>query len=182
MPEDLRRDILKRTEPYYGERTNIEREIYLNDFRDKIRVYKSGSRFHPIHHTYFNGDQDLYSKHRDKVAIGFNEYQRLCRSEEIYCREHIILQGWGLKTIPEQIFEIEGLRSLSLEYNKLMKVSNNILNLKSLKTLSLDYNHFKNFPEALINLPSLEFLSLDNNFISTIPISITGLNVEEFVY
>ncbi|MFW9894730.1 MAG: leucine-rich repeat domain-containing protein [Candidatus Thorarchaeota archaeon] len=177
MPNDLRMDILNRAKPNQNERVDIERMIYLRDFYYKVQNYESSSKFHPIHLTYFDGDQDLYTAHRDRVVIGVNEFQKLCKSGEIYSKAHLVLQGWNLSKIPRETFQIKRLRSLSLKFNNISEIPEDILKLKSLKTLSLDYNNILRFPEVLTNLPSLELLSMDNNNISTLPPSVKNFKI-----
>ena len=175
MPEDLRRDIIEAAKfkhergCWFSKRHEIERKIYLEDFREKISAYKSGQKLHPIQLIYFNGESNLYTKYRSEVVIGLNKFRELCETGEISKIKHILLQGWGLKTIPTQIFDLMELESLSLEHNLINQIPENISNLTLLKDLYLGYNEIKTFPESLIKVPSLEFLSLNNNFISSIP-------------
>ncbi|MFX1314269.1 MAG: leucine-rich repeat domain-containing protein [Promethearchaeota archaeon] len=175
MPEELRYEILEAAKfeheigCWFSKDHEIERKIYLKDFREKISDYKSGQKLHPIQLIYFNGESNLYIKFRSEVVIGLKEFREFCDSSEISKIKHILLQGWELKTIPEQIFNLTELVSLSLEHNLIEQIPESISDLISLKTLYLDYNQIKIFPNSLIKVPSLEFLSLNNNFISSIP-------------
>ncbi|TET60268.1 MAG: leucine-rich repeat domain-containing protein [Promethearchaeota archaeon] len=178
VSESLRQEILNNTQfsaeegCWFMKDDEMERKIYLKDFRQKIRKHVSGQRLHPIRLIYLNGENDLYIKDRALTIIGLSEYQKACETGEIYKVKHINLQGWGLNTIPKEVFEINGLESLCLDYNQLTQVPEEISKLTSLKTLNLDYNEFTNFPESLTKLQSLEFLTLDNNYITTLPESI----------
>ncbi len=180
MPESLRYDILYESSWEHEQKQvrwldridELERKIYLRDFTEKIYIHEAGQKLHPIRLIYFNGDRELYIKNSSDVVVGINQFNEFCKSGKIYGVKHILLQGWGLKKIPEKIFELKDLESLALEHNQLAHIPDEIINLKSLKMLFLNYNEFTDFPESLLQLPSLEFLSLSNNYISSLPESI----------
>lgn len=160
----------------------IERRIYLKDFRQKIQAHKAGQMRHPIQLIYLNGKNDIYTKYRSQVIIGIKEFQESCQSGRIYNVQHLLLQGEGLETIPKVVFNMEKLESLCLDYNKLKEIPQGMTNLANLKILSLDYNQFTTFPESVIELPYLKTLSLNNNYIGTLPVTITNFKALEALY
>ncbi|NVM55122.1 MAG: leucine-rich repeat domain-containing protein [Candidatus Helarchaeota archaeon] len=188
MPEDLRQEILDATRweyeegRWYDKGAELERKIYLNDFREKIRKHVPGKKLHPIRLIYLNGKNDLYTKNRKHTIIGLKELQEARETGKIHYVKHVLLQGWGLKTIPEIIFDMKGLQSLCLEYNQLDKIPEDISNLASLKIICLSYNYFKDFPESITKLPLLEVVSINNNYISILPESINKLKLLKTLY
>ncbi|TKJ19496.1 MAG: hypothetical protein CEE43_15160 [Promethearchaeota archaeon Loki_b32] len=176
--ESLRQEILNNTQfsaeegCWVMEDDEMERKIYLKDFQEKIQAHGTKQKLHPIRLMYFNGNQNLYSDSRSQVIIGLNELIEKSNSEDINNIRHVLLQGEGLNTIPDSLYNFVNLESLSLEFNQIKYIEEEFSTLTSLKTLYLDYNEFTNFPESLTKLQSLEFLSLDNNYITTLPESI----------
>jgi len=182
MPEDLRREILDAAKwkheigGYWLDKSvEVCRKICLKDFRQKIRAHKPGQRLHPIRLIYPDGNFDIYTKYYSQTVIGLSELEKKCKSGRIYDAKHLLLQGWGLKAIPEIIFEIEGLETLSLKYNQLHDIPDEISNLKALKRLGLSGNQLTNLPDSIRELSSLESLSIANNQMSSLPISIGHL-------
>lgn len=188
MPDDLRYKILNNTKwedeenRWLDENKKIERKIYLNDFHEKIRSHIPGKKLHPIKLIYLNGKNDLYIKNRINTIIGINEFKSACKTGMIYNVRHVIVQGWGLESIPKEIFRIKDLETLGLEFNCLKEIPDDISNLFSLKILFLSYNNFKDFPKAITKLPILTTLSLNNNYISTLPEYINQLKSLKTLY
>lgn len=188
MSDDLRNKILDNTKwedeenSWSREEDKIERKIYLNDFHEKIRSHIPGKKLHPIKLIYLNGKNDLYIKNRINTIIGINELKSACKTDMIYNVRHVILQGWGLESIPKEIFRIKDLETLGLEFNCLKEIPDDISNLFSLKILFLSYNNFKDFPKAITKLPILTTLSLNNNYISTLPEYINQLKSLKTLY
>ena len=188
MSEDLRYKILNNTKwehevgYWFRQEDEVERKIYLNDFHEKIRSHIPGKKHHPIKLIYLNGKNDLYIKNRINTIVGINELKSACKTGMIYNKRHVILQGWGLESIPKEIFRIKDLETLSLEFNCLKKIPDDISNLFSLKILFLSYNNFKDFPRAITKLPILTTLSLNNNYISTLPEYINQLKSLKTLY
>jgi len=188
MPEDLRYKILKKTKwedeenRWLDENKIIERKIYLNDFREKILKHMPDQKLHPIWLIYLNGKNEIYTKYRAKTIIGINEFKKACKIGTINKINHVILQGWGLNTIPNEVFGIKNLETLSLEFNHLKEIQDKISNLVSLKNLFLSYNDFKDFPKAITKLPILKTLSLNNNYISALPKCINELKSLQTLY
>lgn len=188
MPEVFRQEILDATRWEYEEGrwfdkgAELERKIYLNDFREKIRKHVPGKKLHPIRLIYLNGKNDLYTKNREHTIIGLKELQEVRETGRIHNVKHVLLQGWGLKTIPGIIFDMKGLESLCLEYNQLDQIPEDISDLASLKIICLSYNYFEDFPESITKLPLLEVVSLNNNYRSILPESINMLKSLKMLY
>ncbi len=197
MPEDLRSEILEaaKWEHEDGIWANYfvpERKICLKDFREKIKTHRPNLKFRPVKLKYF-GNLNL-----SEAIFGVKDFKNALKSGEIDKIRHIKLDGWNLKTIPEEIYELKKLESLSLEFNQITNIPIDISELQSLKYLNLEYNEittlpssllnlssltylnlnhnlFKHIPESIIRLPSIEVLGLDYNFISSIPESIEDM-------
>lgn len=188
IPEDLRHEILNNTKwedeenKWLIQNNRIERKIYLNDFSEKIHKHLPGQKLHPIRLIYLNGKNDPYTKYRANTIIGINEFNKACKDGKIYKTKHINLQGWGLKKIPNEIFEIKDLETLCLDYNHLKEIPDEISNLVSLKILFLSYNDLEYFPKSITKLPTLEILSLNNNYIPFVPESINELRSLQTLY
>ena len=181
LPEDLRDEILDaaRWEHEEGmwldEGFVAERKIYLEDFREKIRIHQSGQKRRPVRLIYVNGRNDVYTKDRKYTIIGLKEYLNSCETGRIHNVKYILLEGWGLKSIPKEIFELKGLEYLSLDFNQITEIPDQISNLTSLKHLSLSYNLLNTLPESIGSLFSLEMLGINHNDISLIPESMKNL-------
>ena len=117
-PEELRQDILeaadwKHEEGYWSDEDfALKRKIYLEDFSEKIRIHKPGQKLHTALCN-FNG-QDLLDS---KVVVGINQFRDYCEYGKIEDIKIVNLDGWGLETIPEKVFDIKRLESLSLRFN-----------------------------------------------------------------
>lgn len=94
MSEDLRSKILEKSKfdheegRWLDKRFEIERKLYLEDFRSKISTHTSGLKLHPIQLRYFGGKQDLYNNYRSQVIIGLQE---LKESSDFSKVRHLLL-------------------------------------------------------------------------------------------
>ena len=188
MPEDLRHEILDAAKwkhemgGYWLDKSvEVERKICLKDFRQKIRAHKPGQKLRPIRLMYPGETLDIYTKYRSQTVIGLDEFHKSCKSGRIYSTKHLLLQGWGLKAIPETVFKIKGLETLSLRANQLQNIPAEISNLKALKNLDLSYNQLTSLPSSIGKLTSLENLSIVNNQISALPISTSRLKRLKYI-
>ncbi|NVM18021.1 MAG: leucine-rich repeat domain-containing protein [Candidatus Lokiarchaeota archaeon] len=182
--EDLRNEILEAASwkheaslNWLDKSNRAERKICLKDFRQKIRAHTPGQSLRPIRLLYPDGKGEIYTKYRSQTVIGLKEFQNKCKSGNIYDAKHLLLQGWGLKYIPEIIFKIKGLETLSLSANQIQNIPTEISNLKALKSLGLPYNQLTSLPDSIGKLSSLESLSLVNNDISSLPRSMRHLKL-----
>ena len=183
ISEELRRGILeaakwKHEEGYWlDEGFALKRKRYLEDFREKIQIHKTGQKLHAAIFKYY--EKDFLAS---KVVVGINQFRDYYDSGKIQEIEHVNLDGWGLKSIPEEIFELRNLKSLSLEFNELTEVPEEISNLTSLKYIYLDYNLLELLPKSIGTLSSLKELSITHNDISYLPESIKNLENLKHIY
>uniref|UniRef100_A0A3Q3QB74 Disease resistance R13L4/SHOC-2-like LRR domain-containing protein n=1 Tax=Monopterus albus TaxID=43700 RepID=A0A3Q3QB74_MONAL len=111
---------------------------------------------------------------------------RLLHLEKLYVCEN------RLRTLPDSISELQGLRTLALDFNKiedvpvavcqltnltrlylgnnrLMTLPPELRNLRSLRSLWMENNYFQRFPRELYDLPRLKSLQMGNNQLKTLP-------------
>ena len=183
ISERLRQEILeaadwKHEEGYWSNKGYaLKRKIYLKDFQEKIRFHKTEQKLHSVIFKY--SEQDFLDLN---VIIGINQFRKFLKSKEIHRIKHVNLDGWALKSIPQQIFDLQYLKSLSLEFNQITEVSDKISNLVSLESLYLDYNHLKTLPESIGTLSLLKELSISHNDITYLPKSIKNLRNLKHIY
>lgn len=154
----------------------LKRRIYLEDFQEKIQIHKAGKRLHAASFKY--SEKDFMDS---KVVVGVNQFQDFCDYGKIDIIKHVNLDGWGLKSIPQEVFELTNLKSLSLEFNQLTKIPDEISNLKSLKYIFLGYNLLKSLPKSIGMLLSLKDLNIIHNTISDLPKSIKKLKNLKYI-
>jgi len=175
MPEDLRYKILNNTKwehevgYWFRQEDEVKRKIYLNDFREKIEIHRPNLMLYPVKLKYFN-NLDL-----SEAIIGLKNFRNALKSGRINKIRHLKIDGWNLKMVPEEVFELKRLESLSLESNQITNVPKIISELHSLKYLNLENNKIGNLPSSILNLPSLTYLNLDFNLLNHIPDSIIRL-------
>ncbi len=75
----------------------------------------------------------------------------------------IDLSKKGLKSIPNEIFEITDLETLILEGNQIKSISDSISKLSKLKVLDVSNNKINKISDKLYSLVGLEKLNLSNN-------------------
>ncbi|KKN16310.1 hypothetical protein LCGC14_0977170 [marine sediment metagenome] len=155
----------------------LKRRIYLEDFQEKILIHNPGQKLHTSRFKY--SEKDFVDS---KVIVGINQFQDYCEHRKIQDIKHINLDGWNLKSIPEEIFELRNLKSLSLEFNQLTEIPDEISNLTSLTRLYLNYNSLERLPESIGRLSSLKSLSLIHNNISHLPKSLKDLENLNHIY
>lgn len=81
----------------------------------------------------------------------------------------------GLSSIPPEVFELEQLEELALQYHRIESIPDSIANLRNLTQLDLWANKLTNLPESLSQLTKLQSLDLGYNQIKTLPSSIAQL-------
>ena len=183
ISESLRQEILEAAkweheEGYWSdEGFALKRRIYLEDFREKIQIHKAGQK---LHTAVFKYSEKSFLE--SNVVVGINQFRDCCDYGKINDLEHINLDGWGLQTIPKEIFELTNLKTLSLEFNQLITIPDEISNLTSLTSLYLDYNQLETLPESIGKLSSLKSLSINLNNISHLPESFKNLKDLKQIY
>jgi hypothetical protein len=155
----------------------LKRKIYLEDFSEKIRIHKAGIKLHPAIFKY-SGKDFVESR----VLMGISQFRDIYENGNILDIEHLNLDGWNLMSIPQEIVELQNLKSLSLEFNQISEIREEISNLASLKHLFLNYNQIKVIPDSIGNLSSLESLSITHNGIASLPTSIKKLKNLTHIY
>lgn len=183
ISEELRQGILEvakweHEEGYWeDEGFALKRRIYLDDFREKVRIRKAGKKLHTSIFKY--SEKDFINS---KVVIGINQFRDYCEYGKIQEVKHVNLDGWGLQTIPPEVFELNNLRSLSLEFNELKELPKEISNLTALKHLHLSYNLLEALPDSIGKLSLLKSLTIKHNNISYLPESIKNLKNLKYIY
>jgi len=183
ISEKLRREILEVAKwdhevgYWRDEEFAIKRKAYLKDFREKIRIHKTGQKLHSAIFKY-SGRDFIDSK----VVVGINQFREFCESEKIFDIKHVNLDGWNLESIPPEIFNLKNLKSLSLEFNHITEIAHDISKLTSLKYLYLCYNCLKTLPENIGLLNSLKSLNIIHNNISNLPNSMENLKNLKYIY
>ena len=79
------------------------------------------------------------------------------------------LSGWGLKEIPENVFEYPNLTKLVLSNNKIKTIPKEIQQLKKLKVLDLANNEIKVLHSSVFKLSKLRTLNVYGNNIVKFP-------------
>ena len=183
ISEELRQGILEvarweHEEGYWTDaRFALKRRTYLEDFQEKIQIHKAGQKLHTSRFKY--SEKDFVDS---KVIVGINQFQDYCEYKKFQDPKHINLDGWNLKSIPEEIFELRTLKSLSLEFNQLTEIPDEISNLTSLTRLYLNYNSLERLSESIGRLSSLKSLSVIHNNISHLPKSLKDLENLKHIY
>ena len=155
----------------------LKRRIYLEDFQKKIQIHKVGQKLHTASFKY--SEKDFIDS---KVVIGIDQFRDYCDYGKIQEVKHVNLDGWALKSIPRKIFDLNYLKSLSLEHNQITEIPTEISSLISLKSLYLDYNHLTILPETIGKLSLLKELSITNNDITNLPKAIKNLRNLKHIY
>ncbi len=126
--------------------------------------------------------------------------------KELFNLKYLNLAWKDIEKIPEWIFKLKKLNSLSLNSNKIKNIQQNIqelkeleildfsdnkiknipvwiCSLKKLKIIRLNINQIESIPECFFNLKQLKVLNLNNNNIKKISKNISLLeNLEEFLF
>ncbi len=183
IPEKMRRGILnaakwEHEEGYWHDNSfALKRRIYLEEFREKIRIHKAGVKLHSAIFKY-----DWMDFLASKVLIGVKQFQNFNENRTFYDIEHVNLDGCNLTSIPEEIYELQNLKTLSLDFNQISEIYKEISNLVSLKHLYLNYNQLKSLPDSIGDLQSLKGLSIMHNNVNSLPISLKKLKNLKYIY
>lgn len=90
-------------------------------------------------------------------------------------KKSVNISGLGLKTIPEELFEMLDLKELHLGGNQITDLPENVANFQKLTLLSIQRCQLSKIPNCVLNLKSLQSLNLSRNKIEAIPDSINSL-------
>ena len=86
------------------------------------------------------------------------------------------LSKLGLKEIPEALFKLTALQSLSLSSNSISLIPESIGNLTTLQSLNINNNKINLLPDSLCQIKSLQSLYISFNDIKNLPKQIENLN------
>ena len=87
----------------------------------------------------------------------------------------LALPNKGLKTLPEEIGDLEALEILRLDGNKLKNLPSGLESLQNLKELDLGRNEIHSLPDGIGKLRNLKRIRLFHNMLTSLPESITEL-------
>ncbi len=79
------------------------------------------------------------------------------------------LSCYALGTLPEELFNLDRLEVLVLDFNELTELPSEIKYLKSLKKLIAPWNHIEELPYEIGYLSELEVINLTYNQVSQYP-------------
>lgn len=97
-------------------------------------------------------------------------------------RERLVLDRLKLRTIPEEVFEMNNLKELHLYGNLLDSIDPRIARLQSLEKLYIGRNNLKTLPKEIAQLKNLKLLSAQYNEIDSLPAEIGQLvNLEQLI-
>lgn len=99
--------------------------------------------------------------------------KELKQLEELYIK-------WSLKEIPDELFDIKGLKALSL-IGQFESVPKEIDQLYQLEYLNLSSSELKSIPKSLFKLETIGFLSIVNSQIKSVPYEIQQLKKMEYL-
>ncbi|KKK40262.1 hypothetical protein LCGC14_0505600 [marine sediment metagenome] len=127
--------------------------------------------------------EELFSaiKKLNELKIYCDDIKEIPKSIDMLINlEKLIITGIRSKCVPNSLWNLKSLRSLSLVGSSIMRptlqsISSSIENLKSLKVLSLRGNELTALPESIGHLSSLKVLSLRGNELTALPESIKKL-------
>lgn len=85
------------------------------------------------------------------------------------------LQRLGLRTLPAELFKLDGLKVLYLFDNELSEIPEELVGLTNLEVLHLSDNRITQLPDSICRLRNLRELCLHNNRITSIPDSVGHL-------
>ncbi len=100
-------------------------------------------------------------------------FVEVCRDLQV--NNVLNLTQQALCVLPDQISQLEQLKTIYLTENALVDLPKGLSNLTRLKALYLQKNRFETFPEIILDLAHLKMLSLAQNYLRHIPEEIRNL-------
>jgi hypothetical protein len=88
--------------------------------------------------------------------------------------EVLVLSGCGLRTVPPEVFDVEGVTMLMLGNQPLRELPEDIGRMTGLEQLDLTFTQLETLPEAVFCLPRLTDLYLQGSPIRRLPPSLAG--------
>ncbi len=163
LPDIVKREVLKSTTWEYDKKWKLRsggenlRKFYLNDFREKILTYTSGTP------TFLLDLKISLDSDFEVTSIGLNQFHDNLKSGKITSFNYINLDFCELSVIPAELFDFDHIEYLSMEYNHLVEIPEKIKSLVNLKYLWLDFNQIRALPKSICELKSLKGLSISYN-------------------
>jgi internalin A len=119
-------------------------------------------------------EQDVSTKVARRIALWRKKRKARHPVEvEAGCKtEALDLRNFGLRSLPPEIRNLEGLEALNLTQNKLQEVPEWVGELRSLRVLGFGNNQLRSIPAAVASLPFLQTMFLQDNKLETLPISL----------
>jgi hypothetical protein len=114
----------------------------------------------------------------EELDLGNNRHYLEIPSS-VFKMEHLkLLDMWhcNVKSIPDEIENVQTLEELNLRSNFIVKVSSKIGKLHNLKKLLLGGNNIEKLPDSICNLTSLETLDVGDNMLTSLPENIGNLS------
>ncbi|KAM8750483.1 leucine-rich repeat-containing protein 10B [Acanthopagrus schlegelii] len=139
------------------------------------------------------GVEELFDSGDPVLDLSYRKFKRLpSRVPGLMHLEKLYVCGNRLRTLPDSISQLQGLRILALDFNKmedvppavcqltnltrlylgsnrLMSLPPELRNLQSLRCLWMESNYFQKFPRELYDLPNLKSLQIGDNRLKTLP-------------
>lgn len=115
--------------------------------------------------------QSSYDSNEGRVFTNLND--ALLQPDRVF---HLDLSEQQLKTLPEELYRLDHLRSLDLSYNKLAALDDfDFSHFKNLQALNLFDNQLTTIPSSIFSVYHIQSLNLGNNQIAEIPVEIQQL-------
>ncbi|KAJ8002475.1 hypothetical protein DPEC_G00159300 [Dallia pectoralis] len=116
------------------------------------------------------GVEELLASGDPVLDLSYKKFRRLpgviCGLNHL---EKLYVCGNSLRTVPENIVKLKGLRILALDFNKIEDVPLAICELRNLTRLYLGSNRLVSFPPELRNLQNLRCLWMESNYFTRFP-------------
>ncbi len=120
-----------------------------------------------------NGTNWLNQFRSEYNQISIDEFPQL--KEIVLGAAHLPEYSKDIKYLPKEIFKIQSLESMHLQYCNLKELPDEIKNLTKLKDLKLGGNALVSLPDSIVNLKSLEILTIWRNDLLRLPENIGKL-------
>uniref|UniRef100_G3NPE9 Leucine rich repeat containing 10B n=1 Tax=Gasterosteus aculeatus TaxID=69293 RepID=G3NPE9_GASAC len=104
------------------------------------------------------------------LDLSYRKFKRLpSRVSALLHLEKLYVCGNRLRTLPDSVSRLQGLRILALDFNKMEDVPAAVCQLTKLTRLYLGSNRLMTLPPELRNLQSLRCLWVESNYIQSFP-------------
>ncbi len=166
------RDLTKHLEMWHGKAPSIS----ILDFA--LKYHKQTQKGLNFIFKYLDYNSPLRNEFLNKFKKGKKiDLNDMLLKDVIYAVDEYYTKYFDAveEHIPEEVFEMADLESLSLKGFCLEHFPSETLDLINLKKLDLSYNNIKKLPQDISKLVNLEHLILDENELEGIPVELKGL-------